>query len=91
MRVGVGARQLLVILESRKFYRFSNIILGMKTSDYDCEIDGKSLAFYHNQTTHRYEIVIDYDSSNPHVVTKAKGRAIIEFLKALKIAPRDGS
>jgi hypothetical protein len=63
----------------------------MKTSDYDCEIEGKHIAFYHNQTTHRYEVVIEFDALNPHVVTKAKGLAIIRFLKALKLAPRDGS
>lgn len=56
----------------------------MKTSDYDCEIEGKHIAFYHNQTTHRYEVVIEFDVQNPHVVTKAKGLAIIRFLKVLQ-------
>lgn len=63
----------------------------MKTSDYRCEIDGKHIAFYHNQTTHRFEVVIEFDSLNPYVVTKAKGLAIIEFLKAFKSHPKDGS
>ena len=63
----------------------------MKTSDYDCEIEGKHIAFYHNQTTHRFEVVIEFDSLNPYMVTKAKGLAIIEFLKALQLHPKDGS
>ena len=63
----------------------------MKDSDYDCTIEGKDLSFYNNQTTHRYEIVIEFDVLHPYVVTKAKGLAIIKFLKALKLAPRDGS
>ena len=63
----------------------------MKTSDFDCELNGKALAFYHNQTTHRYEIIIDFDQRAPYIVTLAKGKAIIQFLKALKSAPKDGS
>ena len=56
----------------------------MKDSDYYCVIDGKSVAFYHNQKTHRYEVVIDYNPEVLYVVTKAKGLAIIEFLKFFK-------
>lgn len=55
----------------------------MKDSDYDCTVGGRELSFYHNQTTHQYEIVIDYDERNLYVVTLAKGKAIIEFLKTI--------
>lgn len=53
----------------------------MKTSEFDCEINGVSCSFYHNTKTHRYEIVIDYDHQNPYIVTKAKGEALIDFFK----------
>ncbi len=53
----------------------------MKDSDFDCEVMGKSVSFYHNTKTHRYEIVIDHDVYNPLVVTKARGAAIIKFLE----------
>ena len=53
----------------------------MKDSEYDCRFEGKSICFYHNQTTHRYEIIIDFDCTKPYVVTKAKGVALIKFLK----------
>ena len=56
----------------------------MKTDDYSFELEGKTVCFYHNQTTHRYEIVIDYDIQNPFIISKAKGEAIAQFLKEFR-------
>ncbi len=53
----------------------------MKADEYSTEINGKQVTFYHNQTNHKMEIIIDYDVQNPYVVTLAKGQAIIDFLK----------
>jgi len=52
----------------------------MKDSEFDCKVNGKNVSFYHNTKTHQYEIVIDYDVQNPYVTTKARGKAIIDFL-----------
>ena len=56
----------------------------MKTTDYEFEIDGVPIDFYHNQQTHRYEILIDYDYKNKFIISKAKGEAIASFLKFLQ-------
>jgi hypothetical protein len=69
------------------FIDFGYLILGMKGSEYDCYIEGKAISFYHNQKTHRYEVVIDFDVQNPYEITKAKGEAVIEFLKLLLSKP----
>lgn len=53
------------------------------TSEYDCELEGKSISFYHNTKTHQYEIIIDYDLDNIVTFTKARGEAIIKFLKLI--------
>jgi len=53
------------------------------TSEYDCEINGKDVSFYHNTKSHRYEIIINYDLENIVTFTKARGEAIIKFLKHL--------
>lgn len=53
------------------------------TSEYDCIINGKEISFYHNTKSHRYEIIIDYDMDHPVEITKAKGEAIIKFLKLI--------
>lgn len=53
----------------------------MKTADYEFEIDGVSIHFYHDQQTHRYDVVIDYNIQEPFNVSKAKGEAIVDFLK----------
>jgi len=48
--------------------------------DYECEIEGKSINFYHNKKTHQYDILIDGEK---YRVTKARGEAIIKFLKLI--------
>lgn len=50
---------------------------------YSSEVNGKNVSFYHNTKSHQIEIVIDFDISNLYVVTFAKGKAIIDFLKAI--------
>ena len=54
----------------------------MKDDEYSTTIDGKTVTFYHNQTNHKMEIIIDYAIQEPYVVTLAKGQAIIDFLTA---------
>ena len=51
------------------------------------EIDPKNIErilFYYNSKTHRYEVHLNYGSENrTFKISKAKGDAIIEFLKWL--------
>lgn len=56
----------------------------MKDDEYSTTIDNKIVSFYHNQTNHKMEIIIDFDLMNPYVVTLAKGKAIIAFLKFIE-------
>ena len=44
----------------------------------------EAISFYYNSKTHRYEVHLNYGSENKTFeVSKAKGEAIIEFLKWL--------
>jgi len=49
--------------------------------DYSIILEEKMINFYHNTKTHKYEILVD---GEPIVFTKAKGEAIIRFLKFLE-------
>ena len=48
------------------------------TEDYSITIEDKMINFYHDTKTHKYVIIAD---GEPITFTKAKGEAIIEFLK----------
>ena len=52
----------------------------MITETYACEINKKQIEFYHNTKTHQYDILIDGEMV---IFTKAKGEAIIRFLKLI--------
>ena len=56
----------------------------MKTAEYEFEIENVPIHFYHNQQTHRYEIIVDYELNRPFIISKAKGEAIASFLKFLE-------
>ena len=53
----------------------------MKMDEYTTHIEGKMVSFYHDQKSHKMLILMDHGE---HVVTLAKGRAIIDFLKVLQ-------
>jgi len=59
----------------------------MYDSEYDCEIKGKSISFYHNTKTHQYDVVVDGVIEKR--ITRAKGKAVIDFLKFLNIGDFD--
>ena len=58
-------------------------IMRYVSSEYDCEIKEKSISFYHNTKTHQYDVVVD--GSVEMKITRAKGKAVIEFLKLLGV------
>ena len=64
-----------------RFLDKSGYFFYMKDSEFDCKINGVPLSFYHNTKTHQYEVVVDYNVQEPYVMTKAKGEALIQFLK----------
>ena len=49
-----------------------------KVQDYSITIEDKMINFYHDTKTHKYVIIADCE---PITFTKAKGEAIIRFLK----------
>lgn len=55
----------------------------MKNTWKEIKIGETRIAWYHNTKTHRYDIVVDYYTTNPFIISKAKGEAIFEFLKFL--------
>ena len=48
--------------------------------DYSITLEGKMINFYHNTKTHQFDILIDGELIT---FTKARGQAIIDFLKFL--------
>ena len=52
----------------------------MTKREYHTKIDGKLVMFWYNSKTHKYEITVDefYESK---IYSKAKGEAIIDFIK----------
>ena len=53
---------------------------SFKAYDHLISINGKEYEFHLNNKTHRWIVFID---GEPHSWSKAKGQAIIDFLKAL--------
>jgi len=65
----------------RKYYLVSGLFFCMtdfKAYDEKLKINGKDYEFYLNNKTHKWIVWID---GEPQEFTKAKGQAIIDFLK----------